>query len=164
VLMVLAVLSAIGGFVSVPHFLEPMLPLPKTPEALHHVEMPLLVLSVVIAVAGVALASFVYRGGLGKGQAIATRYAGVYRLLANKYWVDEAYERFIGGPLVWLSDRVFLRLGDRVLLDGTLNGMARLAQRVAGGLSRVQTGSLHRYVFFVLLGSLACLAWSFRHG
>jgi hypothetical protein len=31
-------------------------------------------------------------------------------------------------------------------------------------LGRVQTGSLHRYVFFVLLGSIAALAWSFRHG
>ena len=49
VLMVLALLSAVGGFVAVPHFLEPLLPLAKTPEALHHFEMPLLVLSVAIA-------------------------------------------------------------------------------------------------------------------
>jgi NADH-quinone oxidoreductase subunit L len=88
----------------------------------------------------------------------------MHRTLSNKYYVDEAYELFIGRPLVWISDWVFLRLGDRVLLDGSLNGMARLAQRAAGALGRVQTGSLHRYVFFVLLGSLAALAWSFRHG
>jgi NADH-quinone oxidoreductase subunit L len=158
------VLSAIGGFVSVPHFLEPLLPLPRTPEALHHFETPLLILSVVIAIVGVAAASFVYRGGLGKGQAIATRFAGIHRLLANKYWVDEIYERLLGNPLKWISDYVFLRFGDRFLLDGTLNGMASLAHRTAGALGRVQSGSLHRYAFFVLVGGIACVVWSFRHG
>ena len=59
---------------------------------------------------------------------------------------------------------MFLRFGDRFLLDGTLNGMARLAHRTAGVLSRVQTGSLHRYAFFVLIGGIACVVWSFRHG
>ena len=164
VLMVLALLSAIGGFVSIPHFLEPLLPLPKTPEALHHFEKPLLILSVVIAIVGVAAASYFYRGGLGKGQEIATRFAGLHRLLANKYWIDEIYERLLGNPLKWISDYVFLRFGDRFLLDGTLNGMAGLAHRTAGALGRVQSGSLHRYAFFVLAGAIACVVWSFRHG
>ena len=51
-----------------------------------------------------------------------------------------------------------------MLLDGSLNGLARLAQRTAGVFSRVQTGNLHLYALFVLAGSIAALAWSFRHG
>jgi NADH-quinone oxidoreductase subunit L len=164
VLMILAVLSAVGGFFALPHFLEPLLPLPKTPDALHHFEMPLLVLSVVIAAAGLTGAWLVFGKGLDKATGIAQRHASMHRTLSNKYFVDEAYELFIGRPLTWISEWVFLRLGDRILLDGSLNGMARLAQRAAGVLGRVQTGSLHRYVFFVLLGSIAALAWSFRHG
>ncbi len=54
VLMVLALLSAVGGFVALPHFLEPLLPMAKTPEALHHFEMPLLILSVAIAARAVS--------------------------------------------------------------------------------------------------------------
>jgi NADH-quinone oxidoreductase subunit L len=164
VLMVLALLSAVGGFINIPHFLEPLLPLPRVAESLHHFEMPLLILSVVIAVAGVAAASFVYRGGLAKGEAIATRFAGLHRLLANKYWIDEIYEAVLGRPLTWLSDKVFLGFGDRFLLDGSLNGMAAMAHRAAGALGRVQAGSLHRYAFFVLAGAIACVVWSFRHG
>ncbi len=164
VLMVLALLSAIGGFIKVPHFLEPLLPLPQVPEALHHFEMPLLILSVIIALTGLAAASFVYRGGLAKAEVIATRFAGLHRLLVNKYWIDEIYEALLGRPLTWLSEKVFLGFGDRFLLDGSLNGLARLAQRTAGVFSRVQTGNLHLYALFVLAGAVAALALSFRHG
>ena len=51
-----------------------------------------------------------------------------------------------------------------MLLAGSLNGLARLAPRTAGVLSRVQTGNLHLYALFVLAGSILVLAWSFRHG
>ncbi|MDH4181469.1 MAG: NADH-quinone oxidoreductase subunit L, partial [Betaproteobacteria bacterium] len=164
VLMILAALSAVGGLVALPHFLEPLLPLAKTPETLHHYEVPLLIFSVAIALAGLAGAWFIYGGGTERSARLAARFAALHRLLYNKYFVDEAYERCIGRPLVWLSDRVFLNLGDRVLLDGSLNGLARLAQRTAGALSRVQTGNLHLYALFVLAGGIAVLAWSFRHG
>jgi NADH-quinone oxidoreductase subunit L len=163
VLMILAALSALGGFVALPHFLEPMLPLARTPETLHHYEMPLLILSVAIALAGLAGAWYVYGGGPDRAARLAARFAALHRTLVNKYFVDEAYDRLLGRPLVWLSDRVFLNLGDRVLLDGTLNGMARLAQRTAGVFSRVQTGNLHLYALLVLAGSVAVLAWSFGH-
>jgi NADH-quinone oxidoreductase subunit L len=164
VLMVLALLSAVGGFVAVPHFLEPLLPLAKTPEALHHYETPLLAISVAIALTGLAGAWIVFGGGIERAGALARRYAALHRTLYNKYWVDEAYERFLGRPLVWVSDRVFLQVGDRALLDGSLNGLARLAHRTAGVFSRVQTGNLHLYALLVLAGSIAALAWSFRHG
>ena len=67
-------------------------------------------------------------------------------MLSGKYFIDELYERCLGRPLVWMSDRVFLRFGDRALLDGTLHGLAALAPRQRGRCSaRMQTGSLHLY-------------------
>jgi NADH-quinone oxidoreductase subunit L len=66
--------------------------------------------------------------------------------------------------LYCISDRVFLRLGDRTLFDGSLHGLAALGRRSAGGLSRVQNGNLHRYALLVLFGIIAALAWSWRHG
>jgi NADH-quinone oxidoreductase subunit L len=163
VLMALAMLSAVGGFIAVPHFLEPQLALPAVHESLHTFEKPLLALSVVLALAGLAGAAFVYGGTGGRATRLQQRFAGLHRWLSGKYFIDELYERVIGRPLVWVSDAVFLRLGDRKLLDGSLNGLAALGQRSAGVLGRVQTGSLHLYAWFVLIGIVGALLWSWRH-
>jgi NADH-quinone oxidoreductase subunit L len=163
VLMLLALLSAVGGFFALPHFLEPQMPLPKVQPSLHHLEMPLLVLSIVIAFAGLAAAAYVFGGGPARADGLQRRFAGLHRWLSGKYFIDELYERCIARPLVWVSDVVFLRLGDRALLDGTLNGLASIGQRGAGLLGRLQTGSLHLYAWFVLVGIVGALLWSWRH-
>jgi NADH-quinone oxidoreductase subunit L len=164
VLVVLAVLSAIGGFLSIPHFLEPVLPLAKAQEHLEHYEKGLLVFSVVIALTGLAGAIFVYGKGLARGEALASRFPKLHRLLSGKYFIDELYETVLGRPLNWISDRVFLNVGDRFLIDGSLHGMAALAQRAAGRLSRVETGSLQFYVLLAVAGTIGCVAWMWRHG
>ena len=163
VLGVLAALSAVGGFLALPHFLEPMLPLPEVPEDLHHLETPLLIASIVIAFAGLAGAAYFFAGGAVRATRMRERFPVLHRLLSDKYFIDELYERVLGRPLYWISERVFLRTGDRLLFDGTLHGFANAARRMAGAFSRVQTGSLHLYAFLVLAGMAACLAWSFRH-
>ena len=162
-LVVLAVLSAAGGFMAVPHFLEPLLPLPPIAESLHRFETPLLVLSVGIAAAGIAAAALLFGADAQRAAAIGERFAGVRRVLANKYYVDELYEAAIGRPLHWISEYVFLRLGDRALIDGALHALAAAARGGAALLARVQTGSLQLYVFLVLAGAVASLLWIWRH-
>jgi NADH-quinone oxidoreductase subunit L len=164
VLVVLAVLSAIGGFFHVYHFLEPVMPMPAENEALEHLKTPLVVVAVLIGFAGLAGAVFVYRGGLGRAEALARRFPRLHRLLSGKYYVDELYEAVLGRPLHWVSDRVFLQLGDRTLIDGSLHGLTALAQRAAGRLSRVETGNLQFYVLLAVLGVIASLAWVWRNG
>ena len=163
VLMLLALLSAVGGFIAVPHFLAPQLPLPALQESLQFFHRPLLVISVLIALAGLAGAAYVYGGPPARAEALRERFAGLHRWLSGKYFIDELYERVIGRPLVWVSDRVFLRLGDRRVLDGALNGLARLGQYGAATLARVQTGQLHLYVWLVMIGIVGALLWSWRH-
>ena len=163
VLVLLAALSAVGGFIAVPHFLEPHWPLPAVQDSLHAFETPLLVLSVIVALAGLGGAAFLFGGAPERAERLRERFAGLHRWLSGKYFVDEFYARFIGRPLVWVSDRVFLRLFDRRLLDGTLHGLAALGR--AGGwlFGRVQTGSLHLYAALVLTGIVGALWWSWRH-
>jgi NADH-quinone oxidoreductase subunit L len=164
VLVVLAVLSAVGGFISIPHFLEPLLPMARAQESLEHYETTLIVLSVVLAAVGLAAAIFIYRNGLARADALAARFPRLHRLLSGKYFVDELYDAVLNRPLNWISDRVFLRLGDGLLIDGTLNGLAAIAQRTAGRLSRVETGNLQFYVVLAVLGIVACLGWMLNNG
>ena len=116
------------------------------------------------AIAPLALDPAALAARVERAAAMLARVTGLHRLLAAKYYIDELYEAVLGRPLTWLSDAVFLKLGDRTLLDGSLNGMAKLAHMTAGALSRVQTGNLLGDVFWVLAGSALCLLWSLRHG
>lgn len=163
VLVLLALLSALGGFIAVPHFLEAQLPVPALHEELRRFETPLLVVSVLLALAGLAAAAFLYGAGPARSDALGRRFATAHRWLAHKYFVDELYERAIGRPLVWVSDRVFLRVGDRAIIDGTINGAAAVGRGGAWLLGRVQTGSLHLYAWLVLVGIVGSLLWSWRH-
>ena len=165
VLIVLAVLSAIGGFLAMPHYLEPLLPLPA-------------------GAAGARASRDAARRRLGRARArgpgrlprscsaaTATRAERLRAASPRCIGCSPASTsstrpttRCIARPLYWISDRVFLRLGDRALLDGSLHGLAALARRTAGALGRVQTGNLHLYALLVLAGIVASLAWSWRHG
>jgi hypothetical protein len=58
---------------------------------------------------------------------------------------------------------VFLRLGDRTLIDGTLHALAAGARRSAAAFSALQAGSLHRYAFYAVLGLVAAVLWGLRH-
>ncbi len=163
VLVVLAVLSAVGGALTLSHFLEPQLALPYVSEELHHLETPLVIVSVVLALLGLAGAAYVFGGPPSRAESLRVRFGGVHRLLTAKYYVDELYDRVFAKPLFWISEHVFLRFGDRTVLDGALNGIASLGQQAAGALSRVQSGSLHRYALFVMVGIVSALLWSWAH-
>jgi len=164
VLIVLAVLSAVGGFLSIPHYLEPLLPVPEVSPGLAHLETPFVFVSVTLALLGLVGAALLFGGRAERADRLQHTFSGVHRVLSGKYFIDEAYDRLIARPLYWVSDRVFLRLGDQTLLDGSLNGMAALGQRTAGILGRVQNGSLQLYALLVVVGLVALLAWSWRHG
>jgi NADH-quinone oxidoreductase subunit L len=163
VLMLLALLSAVGGFIAVPHFLEGQWPLPAIAESMHHYEKTLIGIAVAIGFAGLALAWLFFGGDGQRAARLKSSLEPLHKLLTNKYYIDELYDRILNRPLLWLSDKVFLGLGDRRLLDGTLNGLAALAVRAAGRLGRIQTGSLNLYMFLVVIGLVMAVAWGVRH-
>jgi NADH-quinone oxidoreductase subunit L len=142
VLALLALLSIVGGYLGIPHLLEPVVPLPA------------------VQPARLAL----YARAPGRVQAIRRALRPVPALLEGKYFVDELYDRLLARPLVWLAERGLQGVGDRLLLDGTLNGLGALALRGAGWLGRVQNGSLQFYALLVLAGVVGVLGWGWRHG
>ena len=164
VLIVLALLAAIGGFFSIPHFLEPMLPLPAIRPEAQSFHGALVWIAIGLGVGGLLLAAWFYRNDGARAAALRPSFEPIHKVLSGKYYVDELYDAVLGRPLAWVSEKVFLRIGDRFLIDGTLDGLAALAQRGAGRLSKLQTGNLHLYAFLVLAGIVGALIWSWRNG
>ena len=170
VLILLAVGSIAAGYVNVPlleglqwlhHWLQPSLFAEAVYEAPHAVglEIGLMVASVVVAATGIALAWAFYRGPLqGVPAKLATRAAGLYRLVSDKYRIDELYGLTIVRPLQALA-RFLHRVVDVVFIDGLgVNGSA-FGAKLAGRVLRItQTGDVQVYVAFLLVG-LAALFW-----
>ncbi len=81
----------------------------------------------------------------------------VYRLVANRYYLDDLYERGIAGSLVYGVVGGLGRLLDTRLIDGIVNGVAWGARRLAFALTRVQSGQEQAYGL-VFVGGLALVA------
>ncbi len=95
---------------------------------------------------------------------LAKSFSGLYRLLLNKYYVDEAYDATVVRPLVKLSDRVLFRGVDAGLIDGLgVNGLARSIRGVASDVLKfAQTGLAQTYIFFMLIGAVALVGYLVR--
>jgi NADH-quinone oxidoreductase subunit L len=85
---------------------------------------------------------------------VTTRLGGLYTLVANKYYIDELYERTIVRPGYAFSDRVLYRVIDAGLIEGVVNGLG-IAARLLGAVTRLaQSGVVRTYAFFMLIGFL----------
>ena len=117
--------------------------------------------SVAVAGLGALLAAWLYLWSPELPAKIRAALGGLYRLVANKYYVDEAYDAAFVRPLVAVSENVLYRGIDAGLIDGVVvNGSARLVRGVASGVLRqFQSGLAQGYLFFMVLGTLAIAAY-----
>lgn len=84
----------------------------------------------------------------------------LYRLILNKYYVDEIYDRLIVKPIRFVSEKVLWRGVDAGLIDGlVINGSAK-ATRFLGELAGIfQTGIVNSYALYFLAGIVGLVAW-----
>ncbi len=173
-LMILAVLSIIGGWMAAPafwggpdyfaKFLEPVFTQSsvgsaETAEATAHtLETPLAVVAVVAALLGFAVAFWLYLKQPGKPEALAKSMRGAYTTLLNKYYVDEIYAALIVTPLLWISRTVLWQTVDVRAIDGTVNGIADGATDIGDGVRHTQSGNTRSYAVWVVIGALVIIA------
>jgi NADH-quinone oxidoreductase subunit L len=173
-LLVLAILSVIAGYVGVPHVLNlfhsptlEALPLWLKPilfsEAPHRAmtsgeeaaaEWVLMGLSVAVAFAGIAAATALYLIPSTLPATLAQRLALPYKVLLNKYYVDEIYHAtVVRGTL--LIGKYAHALVDRVLIDILLiRGWGWLYQALGHALRAFQNGDMQRYATYIVIGLL----------
>jgi NADH-quinone oxidoreductase subunit L len=172
-LVVLAFLSTVGGFLGLPRvfgenadrmaaFLAPVLPpifRPGHETAEHHLpaatEWLLIGVSVAVAAFGLLLAWKWYaREGGRPADRMAAALPGLYRLVVEKFRVDEIYHALFIVPFVWLA-RVLWKVVDVLVIDGVLNAGAFVVELVGDALRFLQTGNVRNYALTFLLGVVA---------
>ncbi len=175
-LIVLAVLSVIGGFVGIPEvfsgehgnqFHNWLAPIFKDADRKlayfsmhsHSTEILLMVLSVVFAVSAIWFARYVYLKNPSIATDTAKRFKGLYNLLWNKYFVDEVYDAVVINPIVKTSSSFLWEIADNKIIDGVVNGSAKLIDIISVNIRKLQNGVAQFYALVMVLGIVAAFFW-----
>ncbi|NUN69232.1 MAG: NADH-quinone oxidoreductase subunit L [Bacteroidetes bacterium] len=173
-LLVLAVLSIIGGYVGIPHvlgghnyfeeFLEPVfaganakMMLPMHDAAA--LELGLMATSVAIGLLGIYAGWKIYTQKQSVAEETAKRFAGFHKLLWNKYFVDEAYDAAIVNPIKQTSEKFLWKIFDVKVIDNALNYSAKFVDISSGLFRRIQTGVVQSYAIVLVAGILFVLGY-----
>ncbi|QJW46993.1 NADH-quinone oxidoreductase subunit L [bacterium BFN5] len=152
-LVVLGILAIIGGAIPYSYHFGDWVRF----GAAHHagINWNIAATSTILAVLAMALAWFIYGSGRVSSDRLAWRYPWLYQLSYHKYYIDEIYQ--------WINQTIVAGIGkllywiDLYLIDGIVNGLAKLTLRLGDGLRKWQTGQVQQYGL-VLFGAILLLA------
>ena len=114
-----------------------------------------MVISSVVGLAGIAFAWTRYSKRVPSDEPTSA----IHRLLANKYYIDEAYNALIVQPVKNGSHFLLWKLVDNGIIDGIVNSVAAIIRFIGGLLRRFQTGVVQAYMVSMVLGIVIFLAY-----
>jgi len=163
-LIVLAVGSVLAGFVGFPPeagFIHGFIgPVVQLHGAAHHPEYTVIAALAAVSVAagliGIGIGLAMYRGRRPDPAAVARLTRPVYRLLVNKYFIDELYDRRFVAFFTGFGG--VMSAFDVHIIDGFVNRLGWVVSAAGGGLRRAQTGVVGNYALSVVVGLLALMA------
>jgi NADH-quinone oxidoreductase subunit L len=164
-LIILAVLSIVGGFVNIPEvftkgreqltaFLSPVIAKHEGHAVAHSTEYLLMGLSTVLILGTIAFAWFRFKNYQ------PTEAKGIGKVLENKWYVDELYEKIIVTPLSRFAG--FLNdIFEKYIIDGAVNGVGRAVNYGSRQLRLLQSGQVGSYVLLMVFSILLLLLYQF---
>jgi NADH-quinone oxidoreductase subunit L len=188
-LVLLALLSVVGGWVGVPHsmggdnhfekFLAPVFEHGNAEQSAAHepptkfakgeaesdthpsasTELILTGVSILAGLIGLFWAWYLYVKRPELPDRIATRLGDLYPAVLNKYYVDEVYQQGLVDPIVDTSRTVLWRGVDVGVVDGAVNGAGTSARHAWAVLREMQSGNIRSYAGWVALGAAGLVAY-----
>jgi NADH-quinone oxidoreductase subunit L len=160
--LIILAAGAIGvGWVGIPtvlgggaHFAEFLKPVVGHPEfhGTHAQEFAIMGLSTSIALTGLVIAAIFYLVKTGIPVRLARNFSGIYRVLFNKYYVDELYHYALIKPTLWVANSFIGAITDARIIEGIVNGVPKAIGRFAEALRKVQTGLAQHYAIIMAAG------------
>jgi len=168
-LVILAFFSVGAGYIGLPavfgeklnwfsNFLEPVI---KEAREVHiglQTEWLLIVISVAVALSGIFIAYVFYIRSPRIPHALAARFPTLYKLLYNKYYVDEIYNAVFVNSTIKGSEIIYDKF-DLKVIDGAVNGTATATGFSGKILSYFQSGLIKDYALIFLLGAIIFLGY-----
>ena len=159
-LVILALLSVCGGWIGMErfaNFLAPSVGVLPTETGNARLEIILSVVAVLVALEGWLIADKLYRRKPARPAQWAAALPGGYKLLANKYFVDEFYGAVVVKPLLGFSKFVLEWVVDFAILGGAAWLLGGIATFTGAILQRWQSGNLRSYAAWLAAGAAAVL-------
>lgn len=166
-LMVLAFLSVVGGWVGLPdeiawgnafaRFVAPAVGVFKP--AFGASELMLSGISIGLTLTGILLAYVFYLARPGLATVLAWKLKAIYRLLLDKYYIDQIYDALVSRPLFFIAQYVLFRGIDHYTIDGLVNGTGLTVEAGGEAVRRSETGNVQHYALIYLLGVVAIAAF-----
>jgi len=168
-LVILAFFSIFAGYVGLPvvlgekanlfsRFLDPVIHPGQEAHLSSGAEWLLILISVAVAICGIYIAYIFYLKSPRTPHRIVARFPKIYKLLYNKYYMDEVYNAAIVRPLVKGSQIVYDKF-DLKVIDGTIDGTAAATGFAGKVLSLFQSGLVKDYALAILLGVVIFLGY-----
>jgi NADH-quinone oxidoreductase subunit L len=175
-LVILAVLSIVGGWVGIHHrfdnFLAPVFESSTVAATTFEggaatgvrqetpgLETTLMFVSVAAGVLGFLLAFLLYYRKPELPARIAASAHGLYSAILHKYWIDEMYASLLVKPIMVISSVVLWRGIDRGVIDASLDGTADGTRDLSDDVRHMQSGNVRSYAGWVALGATAVIAY-----
>lgn len=173
-LIVLAILSVVGGWVGIPHVIGAILPghpenlfehwlqprlasIPGMAVAEASLEWSLMGVSVLLAAISAFVAYHFYVNNPELPKKIANTLGGFYQLVADKYRIDELYAATFIDPTVKFSKNLWYHF-DVMFIDRITYWMSDLVRGAGGMVRTLQNGNIQQYAMYVAVGIVLTLA------
>ena len=151
-LIFLAAVSCVAGFIPFGEFVT------YNGEPYHiHLEAPVAVTSIVIAVLAIGLATVMYRKKNPIPSKLKNAMPRLWEAAHRRFYWDEIY-MFITHNIIFDIICKSIAWFDRHIIDGTMNGLAAMTQFASARIKGMQNGLVQSYVLWYLLGALAIAA------
>ena len=181
-LIVLAVLSALGGFIGIPYvlgfflsdhphllanFLDPVFAKANhilgvaQGHEIHVIEYVLMAVSTTVAIIAILLARSIYKQdeNWSAAKSLTKRFGSAYNILWNKWYLDNFYYGAFVTPIFKTSRDFLWKIFDLNIVDGAVNGAGFLTNSIGKGVRRLQSGVVQTYAAVMMLGILILIGY-----
>jgi NADH-quinone oxidoreductase subunit L len=148
-LILLAAVTCIAGFIPFGKFVSS-----DGSAYTIHLNMTVAITSICVAVAGIVLATLMYRG---EKQAVADklaiRFKGLYQAAYRRFYIDEIYQ-FVTHKIIFNCISTPIAWFDRHVVDGFMNSLAWVTNATSYKIRGLQSGNIQQYTVVFLGGAL----------
>ena len=140
-LIILAAVTCVAGFIPFGKFV------------IIHLDWTVAGTSIAIALISIAVATVFYRKHSPIPDRLARTFSGLHRAASHRFYIDEVY-LFITKRIIFNGVSRSIAWFDRHVIDGAMNGLALVTNRMSLAIRGLQSGQVQQYAFVFLVGLL----------